>query len=527
MMRASLVLSMLLACAGFIASASAQYPYVPPPLRCIPLSEGPGILAGIVPTSASPMARRDLAILKFTYTPLPKEADVALRGVRDRLEARLRDARPSAVRVYGGPAELRGETLAERPIELSALGSQLGAQRILAGRIDGDASDVHVVLDIFDTNTGARLWRTDKSAPLADLLALELELAKEVGTYAFPNLTADERQALAASVTSDQSAYVHYVRGLAYLRDTSTTSEAVAQFTAAAREAPKVGEVWSGLALAYSAMASSSLADSVDRNSLVSLATAAANKASTLAPEAAHAWIAQGAVLASSDPPRPFDALVAYERAVILEPANAEAQRRLGRAMLQQGRATDAQMHLLRAITLQPEDPLPLVDLGELELNQHAYGQSCRALDLALSMNPRIASAYLLRAMARLGRGGDVRQAWIDAETGRRLGSEIGGQAVAALVDVAARDTAGATDRVRELQRRLRSRKHISVSDGGYTALALAAIGDRRGALDLLERVQPRGPDLYSFLHRPGFDWLWTDIRFRRLLQASNAGVGK
>jgi tetratricopeptide (TPR) repeat protein len=526
MMRASLVLSMLIACVGFVASASAQYPYVPPPLRCIPLSEGPGILAGIVPTSASSMVRRDLAILQFTYTPLPKEADVALRGLRNRLEARLRDARPSAMRVYGGPAELRGETLAERPIELSALGSQMGAQRILAGRIDGDASDVHVVLDIFDTNTGARLWRTDKSAPLADLLALELELARAVGTYAFPNLTADERQALASSITNDQSAYVHYVRGVAYLRDTSMTAEAVAQFRAAARDAPKVGEVWSGLALAYSEMASSFLFDSSGRDSLESLAMAAANKASTLAPEAAHSWIAQGAVLAGSQPSRPFDALVAYERAAILEPMNAEAHRRLGRAMLQQGRAADAQMHLLRAITLQPEDPLPLIDLGELELNQHAYGQSCRALDLALSMNPRIASAYLLRAMARLGRG-DVRHAWIDAETGRRLGSEIGGQAVAALVDVAARDSAGATDRVRELQRRLRSRKHISVSDGGYTALALAAIGDRRGALDLLERVQPRGPDLYSFLHRPGFDWLWTDIRFRRLLQASNAGVGK
>jgi tetratricopeptide (TPR) repeat protein len=231
-------------------------------------------------------------------------------------------------------------------------------------------------------------------------------------------------------------------------------------------------------------------------------------------------------VLGAGEPPRPFDALVAYERAVLLEPENAEAHWRLGRVLLQQGRSTNAQMHLLRAVTLRPEDPAPLVDLGELELNLHAYGQSCRALDMALSMNPRIAPAYLLRAMARIGRG-DIRQAWIDAETGRRLGIEIGGQAVEALVDVAARDTSGATDRVRTLQRRLQSRKHVSVSDGGYTALGLAAIGDRRGALDLLERVRPRGPELYSFMHRPGFDWLWTDDRFRRLLEASNAGVGK
>jgi Tfp pilus assembly protein PilF len=438
----------------------------------------------------------------------------------------LRAARPGAVRAYAGPAELRAETQAELPGELSALGSQLGAQRIIAGRIDQDGSDVRLVLDLYDANTGVRLWRTRKITTLPSLLGMEIDLAKEIGAYVFKGLTAPEREALTSSITNNDIAYSHYVRGVAYLRDTSSSARAVSEFRAAVREAPKVAPAWSGLAIAYVTAASTLFADSSSRDSVVLLGMAAANKAYALAPDAAHSWIARGAVLGASNPPRPFDALVAYERAVMFEPTNAEAHWRLGRVLLQQGRSTDAQMHLLRAITLQPEDPSPLVDLGELELNLHAFGQSCRALDMALSMNPRIASAYLLRAMARIGRG-DVRHAWIDAETGRRLGIEIGGQAVEALVDVAARDTAGATERVRMLERRLKSRKHVSLSDGGYTALGLAAIGDRRGALDLLERVRPRGPELYSFLHRPGFDWLWTDARFRRLLQASNAGVGK
>jgi tetratricopeptide (TPR) repeat protein len=525
-MRASLVVLVVVALSAVAISVRAQYPFVPPPLRCIPLSEGPGILAGIAPSPGSEAVRRDLVLLQFTYAPLPAEADVALRGVRDRLEARLRAARPRAVRAYAGPAELRAETLTELPVELSALGSQLGAQRIIAGRIDQDGSDVRLVLDIYDANTGARLWRTRKSTTLPSLLGMELDLAKEVGSYVFKDLAPQERAALTSSITHDDIAYSHYVRGVAYLRDTSSGTRAVSELRTAAREAPKVAETWSSLAMAYVAAASTLFADSSSRDSVVMLGMAAAGKAYTLAPDAAHAWIARGAALGASEPARPFDALVAYERAVILDPTNAEAHWRLGRVLLQQGRSTDAQMHLLRAITLRPEDPSPLVDLGELELNLHAYGQSCRALDMALSMNPRIATAYLLRAMARIGRG-DVRQAWIDAETGRRLGIEIGGQAVEALVDVAARDTVGATDRVRSLQRRLQSRKHVSVSDGGYTALGLAAIGDRRGALDLLERVRPRGPELFSFLHRPGFDWLWTDERFRRLLQASNAGVGR
>jgi tetratricopeptide (TPR) repeat protein len=525
-MRAPRIALALFALCANAASAHAQYPYVPPPLRCIPVSEGPGILAGIVPTAGSEASRGDLVLLQFTYAPLPAEADVALRGLRDRLESRLRAARPRAVRAYAGPAELRAETLTELPVELSALSSQLGADRIIAGRIDQDGTAVRLVLDIYDARTGTRLWRTRKSTTLPSLLGMEIDLAKDVGAFVFKNLTPPERAALTSSITHDDIAYSHYVRGVAYLRDTSAGTRAVTELRSAAFEAPKVPETWSSLALAYVATASTLYADSLSRDSIVQLGIAAAAKAYALAPDAAHAWIARGAALGASEPPRPFDALIAYERAAFLEPTNAEAHWRLGRVLLQQGRSSDAQMHLLRAITLQPEDPTPLVDLGELELNLHAYDQSCRALDMALSMNPRLASAYLLRAMARVGRG-DVRHAWIDAETGRRLGIEVGGQAVESLVDVAARDTAGATDRMRALERRLKLRKHVNVSDGGYAALGLAAIGDRSGALDLLERVRPRGPELYSFMHRPGFDWLWTDARFHRLLEASNAGVGK
>jgi hypothetical protein len=156
----------------------------------------------------------------------------------------------------------------------------------------------------------------------------------------------------------------------------------------------------------------------------------------------------------------------------------------------------------------------------------HAFGQSCRALDLAISINPRAAVAYELRAMARLHRG-DVRPAWIDAETGRRLGEELAGQAVAALVDVAARDTVSARTRIRALRKQVESRKWVSVQDGGYVALGLVAIGDRDGALDLLERVRPRDAELYLILHRPGFDPLWADARFSRLLSASGAGVAR
>jgi hypothetical protein len=79
--------------------------------------------------------------------------------------------------------------------------------------------------------------------------------------------------------------------------------------------------------------------------------------------------------------------------------------------------------------------------------------------------------------------------------------------------------------RLRALRRQVDAEKWLSVEDGGYFALGLAAVGDRAGALDILERVRPRDAELYLILHRPGFDPLWSDIRFRRLLEEAGAGV--
>jgi hypothetical protein len=52
-------------------------------------------------------------------------------------------------------------------------------------------------------------------------------------------------------------------------------------------------------------------------------------------------------------------------------------------------------------------------------------------------------------------------------------------------------------------------------------AQALVAVGDRERALDVLERVQPRGAALWFWLRPAGFDALRADLRFERLVAGS------
>ena len=482
------------------------------------------MLAGIAPTRASEMPRRNLAVLQFTQLPSGDEPDAALAGLRDRVVERLRNARPKALREYVGAAEIRSQAPEERLIELTTLGKQLNARHLLVGRYTQDAGNVEISLEAFDALSGARLWQTTRTASMFELARLEPQLARLIAAHEFGALSLVDSLALGERETDDGEAYAHYVRGVAYLGETARLADAVAELRLAAQRAPKLAIALSALATAYTRRAATMGADTVARDSLLRFAVAAADRAITLEPKEAHAWIARGTVLAGGNPHRLSGARIAYEHALMLDPASAEAHRLLGHVLMLQGSAELAQSHLLRAVTLNPEDASPLVDLGELELNQHAFGQSCRALDLALAINPRLSAAYELRAMARLHRG-DVRPAWVDAETGRRLGADLAGQAVSVLVDVAARDTTTARTVIRALRRQVESSKSISAEDGGYVALGLVAVGDRPGALDVLERVRPRDAELYLILHRPGFDQLWAEIRFRRLLEAAGAGV--
>ncbi len=520
---------MLIACALALASLSegahAQYPYVPPPVPCIPVGEGPGILAGVASIRAAEMPRRHLAVLQFTELPTREDPEPALVGMRDRILERLRQTRPRALREYVGPTEIRSESPQERLIELTTVGKALNSQHLLVGRYAHHGDEVQVFLEAFDAASGKRLWEATRTDSVSDLLNFEPALARLIAEHEFSEVNVADSISLSERDATDGVAYMHYLRGLAYLSDTATLRDAVVELDSAAQRSPKLGLAYSALATAYTRRAAI-VPDTAARSALLRLATTASQRAIQLAPKSADAWLARGSLLAGGNPSRLTSARVAFERALSLEPSNAEAHRRLGRVLLLQGSAELAQSHLLRAVTLDPENPAPLVDLGELELNLHAFGQSCRALDLAISVDPRLATAYELRAMARLHRG-DVRPAWVDAETGRRLGADVAGQAVAVLVDVAAHDTANARSRLQALRQVLDARTSIGPSDAGYAALGLAAVGDRSAALDVLERVHPRDAELYAILHRPGFDRLWSDIRFRRLLETSGTGVTK
>lgn len=501
----------LIALAGATRQSSAQYPFVPPPVPC--LASGPS-------RPAAEPRRRALGMLRFSYMTRG-EGDPVVEGLSERVTARLRAMRP--LEIIESPAA--GDAPPVNPEELRTYGGALSVRRILTGRTTATDADVQVTVQLYDGVSGSPVWGAQFHGPTSDVLALEIAVARAIATHVFGKPTSAERAALEDRPAGNALAYTHFIRGETFLVASPESPErAMPELEAATRLDPRFARAWSRLAVAYARRALG-VDVPASRDSMLARAAAAAGRAIAVDPRAAHGWLAQASVREIRNP-RTFKGVIpAYERAIALEPRSADARGRFGHALMLLGHLDAADAELRRAVSIEPTATAAHVDIATMRLYERAYRESCRSLDAALAVDPRRADAYVLRAIVRL-RLGDIRNAWVDAETGRRLGNDVGGALASAITDVYARDTAAARARIKPWVDGVTAGRNPTVSGGAYIALGAAMLGDRANALDVLERVRPRGAELWSALRAPGFDALRSDPRFRRLVDASRSSGG-
>jgi tetratricopeptide (TPR) repeat protein len=108
------------------------------------------------------------------------------------------------------------------------IGQQLGVAHVVEGSVHRSGNRVRVNVQLVDARTDRQLWAQTYDRDLADVFAIQSEIAKAIADQLQVHFTSREEQVIAAKPTNNVEAYDAYLHGLAYTSKTDNAANAVA-----------------------------------------------------------------------------------------------------------------------------------------------------------------------------------------------------------------------------------------------------------------------------------------------------------
>src|SRR5712692_3357627 len=253
----------------------------------------------------------------------------------------------------------------------------LGVRAVLTGRMLQRGDNLMVSAELLDVRDNKQLWGEQYNRKLADALAVQQEISREISERLRTKLSGEDQRQLTRRDTSNPDAYAFYLKGRYYWnkRTPDNLRKAIEQFQLAADKDPNYALAYVGLADCYSL-----------------LEFYAGTPASETSPKA-----------------KAF-----AERALQLDNSLAEAHTSLGYAYEELWQWEKAEEEFKRALKLNPNYPtahhwhgILLLDAGRFDeaLIEAKRAQELDPLSLAISQN--VSQTYLAR--------GDVNSAIVAA----------------------------------------------------------------------------------------------------------------
>jgi len=475
------------------------------------------VATGLLLRPATPTPQR-VAVLYFDYLS-PDTADLYLAdGLTEEITSRLGEVGRLQVKSRSAVRRFRGASLTD----LAAIGQALGVGYLVEGSVQPAADRVRASIRLIDARTGFRVWGSHYDRAKRDLLSLQEDIAREVAIQIAGQLLPTERVALEARPTQDPQAYDHFLRGNYFLaqRTSRAVARAIEEYETAARLDPGFTGALARAAYSYALYVEWGWpSPGVPADTLLARGLAAVERALARDSSVADAWMARSLLLEQLA--QVAGAREAARRATTLDPENAEAWHQYGWALLLEGDEPAAVAAFDRALAIDPKRAITVFHLAAVDFYARRYSEATRWMDSALVVDPTFAYGYAFRALVRLHLG-NVPGALADAQTAIRIGGTDRVYGEAALVVVQARlgDTVAARAGAARLATAL-SAQRVGIEAGWFTATALVAVGDHDRAVEVLERVRPRGPHLWHDLQWIGLDPLRTNPRFQRIMATS------
>ncbi len=444
------------------------------------------------------------AVLPFTDLSPGRDQEYFSDGLTEELITALSQVDGLRVAARTSSFQFKG-----RQDDVRTVGGKLGVGAVLEGSVRKSGNRLRISARLVSVKDGYQLWADSYDRDLADVFAVQEEIARAIVAALRVRLAPGNDAPLALPATRDVAAYDLYLKGrFAWnLRTAASLPQAARYFEQAIARDSAMARAYAGLADTYILLPpfiGTSPAMAWPKAKAAALRAIALD--STLAE--AHTSLAYGTLLYEWD----WSASEAsFRRAIAADSTYPTAHHWYGDFLAGRGRLDESLREMRRAHELDPLSRIIGVELGWVYYLQHRNAEAQAEMRRALSLDPNFAHGYFLLGLAQLQAGQNT-----EAIASLRRNLDLGGfypYSAGALGYALA--ASGHTAGARTLLGKLLERSKREYIPPFSFVLAYTGLGNTKEAIRWLERgIDQRDILLPENFFEPLFDPLRTDPAF-------------
>jgi TolB-like protein/class 3 adenylate cyclase/Tfp pilus assembly protein PilF len=388
--KAALAIAFLVSAVALVISALIFFNRASPTTT----TRGPGARAL---SALAGIPEKSIAVLPFENLSNEKENAYFADGVQDEILTGL--SRVADLKVISRTSVMQYKAGPRR--NLREVATDLGVAHVLEGTVQRAGGRVRVNAQLIDARTDSQLWAERYDRDVADVFAIESELAGKIVAQLQAKISLSEKAAIEQKPTADLAAHDLYVRAKTLIATAVYNTplqeglfEAVRMLNQATERDPAFALAYYQLAHAHDLIYFAGLDHSPAR---LALADAAIQSLLRLRPNSgeAHLALAKHLYWGYLDYDRARKELSLAQKSLPNEPWAFVLAGYIDR---RQGRWAESTKNLERAAELDPQNPHVLQQIaGSYDLLRR-YADEARVLDRAIALTPKEEGKAALRA---------------------------------------------------------------------------------------------------------------------------------
>jgi TolB-like protein/class 3 adenylate cyclase/Tfp pilus assembly protein PilF len=349
---------------------------------------------------ASTVSEKSIAVLPFDNLSDEKANAYFTDGVQDEILTDL--AKVADLKVISRSSVMHYKSGVAR--DLRKIGQELGVAHLVEGSVQRVANRVRVNAQLIDARNDVHLWAQTYDRDLADVFAIQSEIAKAIADQLQAKLSPAEKNAIRERPTADVVAFEQYSKAktlILAIGAGGTTErdyrQAIELLKSAITRDPDFHAAYCQLVLANDRLYA--LYDHTPAR--LQAAEAALSSAAQLRPDSAETHLARAQHL--------YFALRDYKGALAeLDiagrglPNDARIPELTGYIVRRQGKHEEGLRALQQAVTLDPRNASVLQQISASYLNVSRYAEAAGVLDRALQIRPDDVALGAIRAQVDL-----------------------------------------------------------------------------------------------------------------------------